>query len=171
MSPVKQGLKCHPAQVPTSWKTLLQVQFASSSEHSPSCINLSSVWWHKSFQVIWEEETQRHSHIIERVLPTTWCWLDAAGWAVHPRAEYLAWAFPWSSYMLWGSHAWSSFCPYTDAWPSAPFPGEGRHWDKFMWEGASKRLYSKIPHLMMHQKGFSTGSKKSRLFLTCTSRV
>lgn len=31
--------------------------------------------------------------------------------------------------------------------------------------------YSKIPHFTMHQKWFSTGSKKRRLFFTCTSRV
>lgn len=36
--------------------------------------------------------------------------------------------------------AWCLFCPYTNAWPPAPFSGEGRHWEKFMQGRASKRL-------------------------------
>lgn len=53
MSPVKLGLKCHPAQVPTSWKPFCKCIISSFPEHSPRNINLSPVWWHKSFQVIW----------------------------------------------------------------------------------------------------------------------
>lgn len=36
MSPVKQGLKCHPAQVPTSWKTLCKCSLPAPLNIAPA---------------------------------------------------------------------------------------------------------------------------------------
>lgn len=115
MSPVKLGLKCHPAQVPTSWKPFCKCSISSFPEHSPRNINLSPVWWHKSFQVIWIQviwiqvipETLPHDRVLPpSCLPVNWmqhadlCIQEQSTWP-----EPSSGALPCSGVHMLGAHS------------------------------------------------------------------